>query len=378
MNEGKVSVIVPSYNHASFVKETIEGVWEQTYRPVELIVVDDASSDESPQILKSLQEGAPIPFALELLEENRGGLIFNQALALCGGEYLAACASDDVLLPRALEKLTRVLAADDRVQIVFGNGWTRENGELRRQPIYNGFMAEVLRGPSEGVLQYLNQRMNPFWIQSSLMRTSLVRRIGGQTEDKRANDGEFLRRIFTDIVERGMTHAFVDEPVIVYRLHATNMHKDPVRMREGIEYSIETQLEDPDKAGLYHERLTKLMATSLQSGDLKEAALTLSFLFEKVDDEGLERVYRERFAPFVEDLEKVRRDSGTGKWDVPAGIRAQWGKHKAKIAEQQKRIVKYRAEAEERKDEIGRLKRSPAWKIGRIWTKPFRILFGKK
>ena len=66
MERGKVSVIIPSYNHARFVKETIEGVWNQTYRPVELVVVDDASTDESPRILKALQAESPVPFALEL------------------------------------------------------------------------------------------------------------------------------------------------------------------------------------------------------------------------------------------------------------------------------------------------------------------------
>jgi alpha-1,3-rhamnosyltransferase len=68
MDKGKVSVIIPSYNHARFVTETIEGVWNQTYRPVELVVVDDASTDESPAILKALQEESPIPVELELLE----------------------------------------------------------------------------------------------------------------------------------------------------------------------------------------------------------------------------------------------------------------------------------------------------------------------
>jgi alpha-1,3-rhamnosyltransferase len=343
MERGKVSVIIPSYNHARYVKETIEGVWNQTYRPVELVVVDDASTDESPEILKALQSESPIPFELELLEENQGALVFNQALALCSGEYLAVCASDDVLFPKAMEKLTEVLEADDRVQVVFGNGWSLADGKLRKESLYQAETAEVLEGPSEGVLQFLDTRLNPFWIQSSLMRTSLVRAIGGQTEDLRANDGDFLRRIFAHLVDHGTTHAFVDMPIFVYRLHEENMHKDPVRMREAIDYAVETQLGSADKSKVYHESLTKMMRFSLDANDPKEAVRTLSFLLDKMEDEELVQFYRKRLRALAKELEKAHRDPETGEWV----------------------------------SDLRKAKRGVAAKIGRFWTKSFRFLSGR-
>ena len=370
----KICLVIPHFDHLEQFRKILPKLVSER---IPLVVVDDASTDESPAILKALHEKSPIPFELELLEENQKALNFNRALAMCRGEYLAACASDDVLLPDALEKLVEVMEADDRVQIVFGNGWTLSEGKLRKEPLYQGEMADVLKGPTEGILRHLQKGLNPFWIQSSLMRTGLVKAAGGQTEEAGANDGEFVRRIFTYMVERGFTHAFVDVPVFAYRLHENNMHKDPEWMREGIEYSVETQFEGLDKTKIYHENLTGVMRSSLESNDVKEAVRTLSFLLDKLDDEKLVQFYRNKLFALVEELGSAQRDSESGEWDAGIGLEEERAKQKSKIAEQRERIAKYRSLAEKREDELRQLKRSVWWKIGRFWTKPFRLLFGR-
>jgi hypothetical protein len=175
------------------------------------------------------------------------------------------------------------------------------------------------------------------------MRTSQVRAIGGQTEDARANDGEFLRRIFAYLVDHGTTHAFVDVPTFAYRLHEENMHKDPVRMREAIEYAVETQLGSVDKSKVYHESLSKVMRFSLDANDPKEAVQTLSFLLDKLEDGDLVQFYRKRLRALAKELEKARRNPETGEWD----------------------------------SDLRKANRSVAEKIGRFWTKSFRFLSGR-
>ncbi|MBT1690848.1 glycosyltransferase [Dawidia soli] len=99
MQGARVSVICLCYNHARFVGEAIDSVLQQTYDNVELIVVDDASQDDSVAVirekLRSLPEARFIP-----LQENTGNCrAFNQGLAHATGDYIIDLAADDVLLP---------------------------------------------------------------------------------------------------------------------------------------------------------------------------------------------------------------------------------------------------------------------------------------
>lgn len=92
--EPLVSIVIPSYNHAAFIQTCIESIINQSYRNIELIVIDDGSSDESPAILKNLQDKHGFKL---ILRENRGlAPTVNEGLKNhATGKYVAMCASDD-------------------------------------------------------------------------------------------------------------------------------------------------------------------------------------------------------------------------------------------------------------------------------------------
>ena len=58
--EPLISVLIASYNHAHFIEETIRSIWNQTYKNIEIIIVDDASPDSSVDVLTKLQRKSPI------------------------------------------------------------------------------------------------------------------------------------------------------------------------------------------------------------------------------------------------------------------------------------------------------------------------------
>jgi teichuronic acid biosynthesis glycosyltransferase TuaG len=94
-----LSVIMPCYNHARFVEESVKSVLTQTCRDLELIVVDDASQDDSLLILKSL---ASNDSRLKLVEHNQNfgaSRSRNDGLKSATGRYIAFCDADDVWLP---------------------------------------------------------------------------------------------------------------------------------------------------------------------------------------------------------------------------------------------------------------------------------------
>ena len=96
-----VSVIIPTYNRARFLKEALESVLAQTYRPLEIIVVDDGSTDETPRVVTA--------FSVRHVRGPRRGVVAarNRGILLARGEFLAFLDSDDLWLP---EKISRQVA----------------------------------------------------------------------------------------------------------------------------------------------------------------------------------------------------------------------------------------------------------------------------
>ena len=98
-----VSVLMPAYNHAPYVRPAVESVLGQTYANLELVVIDDASTDETWAVLQSFDD---VRIRLLRHEVNRGAhATLNEALALARGDFIAIINSDDLYHPGRIERL---------------------------------------------------------------------------------------------------------------------------------------------------------------------------------------------------------------------------------------------------------------------------------
>lgn len=115
-----VSVICLCYNHSQFLWEGLDSVRSQTYPHLEIIVVDDASTDNSPALLQQYQKQHP-EIKLILHRQNTGNCrAFNEALALAAGEYIIDFATDDVLLPgRVTEQVQAFQQLDSSYGVIY-------------------------------------------------------------------------------------------------------------------------------------------------------------------------------------------------------------------------------------------------------------------
>jgi glycosyltransferase involved in cell wall biosynthesis len=104
-----VSVICLCYNQERFVKEAILSVLNQTYANVELIVVDDASADNSVNEIKSTLASIPGAQFISLPENLGNCAAFNRGLARASGSFIIDLAADDILLPNRIETGVRTL-----------------------------------------------------------------------------------------------------------------------------------------------------------------------------------------------------------------------------------------------------------------------------
>lgn len=104
-----VSVIIPSYNRALTIKRSVFSVLNQTYKDIEVIVVDDCSSDNTREVIESIDDDR---LRYYCLEENSGACVArNKGIELAKGEYIAFQDSDDEWLPNKLEVQIKKLKA---------------------------------------------------------------------------------------------------------------------------------------------------------------------------------------------------------------------------------------------------------------------------
>ncbi len=114
-----VSVIVPSFNQGRFIRETIESCLAQDYRPIEVVVIDGASTDGTLDVLHSY-DGVP---EVRWVSERDSGVVeaVNKGFAMARGEFAGIQSSDDYYLPGAVAAGVHALQAQPDVGFVYGD-----------------------------------------------------------------------------------------------------------------------------------------------------------------------------------------------------------------------------------------------------------------
>ncbi|MCA1850057.1 MAG: glycosyltransferase, partial [Acidobacteria bacterium] len=123
-DEGGVSVVAPSRNHAPFVEQALRSIFKQSLRPRELVVIDDGSSDDSPRIIERVLRDCPFPCEF-VARKNRGlCATLNEGFARTRGSYFAYLGSDDLWLPEFLAARVSLLKARPHAVLAYGNAYS--------------------------------------------------------------------------------------------------------------------------------------------------------------------------------------------------------------------------------------------------------------
>ena len=128
----KVSVIIPNYNHASYLSQRIESVLSQSYTDFELIILDDASTDSSGEVIAGY--AAKYPQLRCVFNEKNSGSPFaqwNKGAELARGKYLWFAESDDYCAPNLLESLVKLIDTKPEVGLAYSQSYlVNEKGEI--------------------------------------------------------------------------------------------------------------------------------------------------------------------------------------------------------------------------------------------------------
>ncbi|MFT3743910.1 MAG: glycosyltransferase family A protein [Pyrinomonadaceae bacterium] len=211
MKKGLVSVVIPNYNYAHYLRETIDSVLAQTYPDVEIVVVDDGSKDDSKEILAGY--GGKIR---TIFQQNQGvSAARNNGVAVSEGEFVAFLDADDAWLPTKIEKQVARFREDEELGLVHVgvDEIDAEGNSLvhRLEGVEGKVCTALLMLKREGVLGGGSGMM---------VRRSVFDETGGfDLGLSTSADWDLHYR-----VSERYTVGFVPELLLKYRVHSSNMH----------------------------------------------------------------------------------------------------------------------------------------------------------
>jgi glycosyltransferase involved in cell wall biosynthesis len=268
--ELKVSVIMPTYNRASMIMESIRSVLGQSFTNLELIIVDDGSTDGTGEIVASYLDPR-----IKYFRQNNLGVVAarNSALEHASGEYIFFLDSDDVLMKNAMEKAVRVLDGHPEAGFCFGQAYLMDDKQrvfgLRRQGYTPSYVKDGIGEIEKAVLNG-----NHIPTSTILVRRECLEKIGFFNKEFGLGSEDFELWIR---LARLYSVAYIAEPLIKYRVHNGSITSS--RSLEEIEKHnteiIERILNDPEislsleKSQPYFRMLVRLAQYAYGSRQMK-------------------------------------------------------------------------------------------------------------
>jgi glycosyltransferase involved in cell wall biosynthesis len=196
MEKPLVSVICLCYNHRCFVREAVESVLNQTYKNLQVIVADDASTDDSVEAIHTLKATYPSIEVL-LLPKNLGNCkAFNEALKLVKGEFVIDFATDDVMMPDRIEKQVAFFGRlTPTVGVVYTDAvYINEDGKFIRNHFEYLFHKELISHIPQG--DVYRDVLTTYFIPGPTMmiRREVFAALGGYDESLTYEDFDFWVR----------------------------------------------------------------------------------------------------------------------------------------------------------------------------------------
>jgi glycosyltransferase involved in cell wall biosynthesis len=227
-----ISVVIPSYNAARWLAESLDSVLGQTVPPGEVVVVDDGSTDDSPQVLAAYRG------RVQVVSGEHTGLAAarNLGLRAARGSWIAFQDADDVALPDRLARLQAHLERTPGAEAVFADGAHLGNGER----IVPRALAARAAGRRLGVADLFDGF--PAYYQSALVARDALLTAGPFDPGYRIHpDHDHAFRLFT------RAHVtYLDQPVFRYRRHDENITADALAAREELVHTLErVRRDDP-------------------------------------------------------------------------------------------------------------------------------------
>lgn len=230
-----VSVIIPTYNRASLIEQSVRSVLNQTYKDLELIVVDDGSTDDTEQVLKSIAD----PRLVYIKQKNAGACAArNNGIDHSKGEYIAFHDSDDVWHLDKLKKQIKILKETD-ADLVFCCMNKIEDGKKI------GLIGDRFS------VGFLSASELPFGISTQTLcaKSKVFKTVQFDERMPRIQDFEILLRI-----SKKFKMYYLKEPLVDYSMQSDSISKNPGKLLKAYNIIFE---KNPNFCSYYKKSLER-------------------------------------------------------------------------------------------------------------------------
>jgi glycosyltransferase involved in cell wall biosynthesis len=215
-----ISAVMPVYNTEDFVAESIRTVLTQARPPDEVVVVDDGSTDGTPDVLAEF--GKEIRVVRQANQGVWGAMNTCFREARC--DYVAKCDADDLWAPEKLARQAASIEADPKVDVAFAEARVFGNYEGRWGMPPGGIPAGPLESRHLGEVMFVD---NPICPSTTFVRRELFHRLGG-FRDTRCEDYDFWMRA----LELGARFHYDPGTLVHYRRHDSNVSSNKLAVHE--------------------------------------------------------------------------------------------------------------------------------------------------
>ena len=228
-----ISVIIPNHNYARYLETTIESVLNQSVGNLDLIIVDNGSTDDSRDVISRYRSELTAIYQEDLGQASAR----NTGLKHAKGELISFLDADDYWEPKKLEMQLEKL--NDDYQFIYSG--------LRQFDSESGATLSSVKPKFEGdcslaYLEFPTTAIVPAGESSVLMTHSLVAKVGKFNEKLNSATGRDFFRRCSNFTKFG----FVDSELVNYRIHGNNMSDNRKQMMRDTELAYKLVFEDPD------------------------------------------------------------------------------------------------------------------------------------
>ena len=220
INIPKVSIVAANYNNSRYVLDCLDSIRKQTYPNIELIIVDDGSSDDSAEKIREWLKGYTKPYKYIVHETNKGICpTCNELIRNASGKYISMIATDDMYLPEKISSQVEIMEKqDETVAFVYSDTWMIDETSHRKPGSY---MVNVCNIPVDklnikDVATQLSENNFLHWI-TVLVRKNVYEHVGIYDENLTFEDYDMSLRI----IEKYKI-VFTENIQTLYRVHKTS------------------------------------------------------------------------------------------------------------------------------------------------------------
>lgn len=240
-----ISVIIPAYNTAVYMKAAIESVLHQTHRQVEVIVINDGSPDDTDEVIKPF-----LPFIQYIKQQNQGlSAARNVGFRASKGEFICFLDADDMLMPEKFERQLTVFAREPDLGVVLCGYFDVDKDGHILQEVPKSWHRDALA-------RFLNHEVFP--PHAPLIRRSVFENSAMFPEDIVTTESQEDWQLWLDMALNGVRFSSVPESLCKYRRRSGSISSaNPLKHLDGARRVVKWLRSHP-KSGAYKKQIDRL------------------------------------------------------------------------------------------------------------------------